>query len=279
MAASSLKCLAICALLMPLARANAAAQVALKRDRQTPILLDSQSVSIDLKTNSAVFSKVRISQGTMSITADQGQASQQRSADLYFENNVWNFKGNVKITMDQGQLASDDAQITFVNSLLSKAIVNGKPAAFEQTVTKTGKLAKGKADTIDYDANKHVVRFLKDAYLNYGDNELRGQALKYDVLSQKVIAEEAEQNSQRVRITITPPPPKRPLPRPIHERIAGAGTRQELQITAGAAGFVPGGRERRGGGVVGTQRRRQDHGFLHDRGPHPLRARRDLSGQ
>ncbi|HTD72625.1 MAG TPA: lipopolysaccharide transport periplasmic protein LptA [Steroidobacteraceae bacterium] len=212
MAASSLKSLAICALLMPLARANAAAPVTLKHDRQATILLDSQSVSIDLKTNSAVFSKVRITQGTMSITADQGQASQQRSADLYFENNVWNFKGNVKITMDQGQLTSDDAQITFVNSLLSKAIVNGKPAAFEQTVTKTGKLAKGRADSIDYDANKHVVRFLRDAYLNYGDNELRGQALKYDVLSQKVIAEEAEQNSQRVHITITPPPPKNPPP-------------------------------------------------------------------
>jgi lipopolysaccharide transport protein LptA len=212
MAASSLKCLAICALLMPLARANAAAQVTLKHDRQETILLDSQSVSIDLKTNTAVFSKVRITQGTMSITADQGQASQQRSADLYFENNVWNFKGNVKITMDQGQLTSDDAQITFANSLLSKAIVNGKPAAFEQSVTKTGKLAKGRADTIDYDANKHVVRLLKDAYLNYGDNELRGQALKYDVLSQKVVAEEAEQNSQRVRITITPPPPKNPPP-------------------------------------------------------------------
>src|SRR5882724_7295456 len=195
MAASSLKCLAICALLMPLARANAAAQVTLKHDRQATILLDSQSVSIDLKTNTAVFNKVRITQGTMSITADQGQASQQRSADLYFENNVWNFKGNVKISMDQGQLTSEDAQITFVDSLLSKAIVTGKPA-------------KGSADTIDYDANKHVVRFLKDAYLNYGDNELRGRALKYDVLSQKVIAEEAEQNSQRVRITITPPPPK-----------------------------------------------------------------------
>lgn len=212
MAASFLKCLAICALLAPLARTHAAAQVALKRDRQTPILLDAQSTSIDLKTNSAVFAKVRISQGAMSITADQGQASQQRSADLYFENNVWNFKGNVKISMEQGQLTSDDAQITFVNSTLNKAVVNGKPAAFEQTVTKTGKLAKGSADTIDYDANKHVVRFLKDAYLNYGDNEVRGQALKYDVLSQKVIAEEAEQNSQRVHITITPPPPKNPPP-------------------------------------------------------------------
>ena len=209
MAASCAKYLALCALMAPLAEANAAAPAA-ARDRQSPILLDSQSVSIDLKTNSAVFSRIRISQGTMAITADQGQASQQRSADMYFENNVWNFRGNVKVTMDQGQLFSDDAQITFVNSLLSRAVVNGKPASFEQTVAKSGKLAKGSAETIDYDAAKHVVRFLKNGYLSNGDNEISGQSLKYDVLAQKVLAEEAEQNSQRVRITITPPPKTAP---------------------------------------------------------------------
>src|SRR5229473_8130531 len=209
MAASCLKYIALCALMAPLAEANAAT-AAVARDRQSPILLDSQSVSIDLKTNSAVFSKIRVSQGTMAITADQGQASQQRSADMYFENNVWNFRGNVKVTMDQGQLFSDDAQITFVDSLLSRAVVNGKPASFEQTVAKTGKLARGSAETIDYDAAKHMVRFLKNGYLSNGDNEIRGQSLKYDVLAQKVIAEEAEQNSQRVHITITPPPKTAP---------------------------------------------------------------------
>jgi lipopolysaccharide transport protein LptA len=198
--------LVLVALFAPLAAAQAAPVLA--RDRHAEILLDSQSVAIDLKTNSAVFTKIKISQGTMSITADEGRASQQRSANLYFENNVWYFKGNVKVTLETGQLTSEDAQITFVNSLLSKAVVNGKPAAFEETVAKTGKLARGNADTIDYDASKHIVRFLKDAYLSNGDNDIRGQALKYDVLGQKVIAEEAEQNSQRVRITITPPPPK-----------------------------------------------------------------------
>jgi lipopolysaccharide transport protein LptA len=198
--------IALAALLAPLAQAGAAPAIA--HDRQTPILLDAQSTSIDLKTNSAVFSKIRISQGAMSITADQGQASQQRSANLYFENNVWNFRGNVKITVEQGQLLSDDAQITFVNSVLSKAIVNGKPASFEETLAKSGKLAKGHADTIDYDAAKHLVRFVKNAYLTDGDRELLGQSVKYDILAQKVIAEEAEQNSQRVHIIITPPPPK-----------------------------------------------------------------------
>ena len=190
-----------------------AAAATIAHDRQATILLDSQSVSIDLKTNSAVFSKIRISQGGMSISADQGQASQQRSTDLYFENNVWNFRGNVKIAVEKGQLFSDDAQITFVNNVLSKAVVNGKPASFEQTVAKTGKLAKGHAETIDYDAAKHLVRFLNNAYLTNGDHEITGQSLKYDVLAQKVIAEEAEQNSQRVHIIITPPPPKTAQPK------------------------------------------------------------------
>jgi lipopolysaccharide transport protein LptA len=206
------KLLALAALLAPLAQANAAPVSA--RDRQADILLEAQSTTIDLKTNSAVFTKIRISKGGMSITADQGQANEQRSSDLYFENNIWNFRGNVKIIVEQGQLFSDDAQITFVNNALSKAIANGKPASFEQTVTKTGKPAKGHAETIDYDATKHLVRFLKDAYLTNGDHEMTGQALKYDVLGQKVIADEAEQNSTRVRIVITPPPPKTAQPKP-----------------------------------------------------------------
>ncbi|HEY2465209.1 MAG TPA: lipopolysaccharide transport periplasmic protein LptA [Steroidobacteraceae bacterium] len=205
------KSLALVALLAPLAQANAAPTVA--HDRQADILLESQSVTIDLKTNSAVFTKIRISQGGMSITADQGQANQQRSSDLYFQNNVWNFRGNVKITVEQGQLFSDDAQISFANNVLSKAVANGKPASFEQTVTKTGKPVKGHANTIDYDASKHLVRFVKDAYLTNGDHEMSGQSVKYDVLGQKVIAEEAEQNSQRVHIIITPPPPKTPPPK------------------------------------------------------------------
>jgi lipopolysaccharide export system protein LptA len=208
---SHAKLLALVALLAPLAQAHAAPASA--RDRQADILLEAQSTTIDLKTNTAVFSKIRISRGAMSITADQGQANEQRSKDLYFENNVWNFRGNVKIAVEQGQLFSDDAQITFVNNALSKAIANGKPASFEQTVTKLGKPAKGHAQTIDYDATKHLVRFLKDAYLTNGDHEITGQALKYDVLGQKVIAEEAEQNSQRVRIIITPPPPKTAPPK------------------------------------------------------------------
>jgi lipopolysaccharide export system protein LptA len=123
------------------------------------------------------------------------------------------FRGNVKITMNQGQLTSDDAQITFANKVISKAVADGRPAEFEEPIAKTGKTAHGHADTIDYDVATSLVHFTKSAYLSNGDNEIRGEALKYNILTQTVVAEEAEQGSQRVHIIITPPP-KSPPPKP-----------------------------------------------------------------
>ncbi|MGO9933916.1 MAG: lipopolysaccharide transport periplasmic protein LptA [Steroidobacteraceae bacterium] len=207
MAAFTVKSLALFALMAPAVQAGAAAT----NDPQVPILLDSQSMEVDLRTNTAIFNKVRISQGNMAITADQGHATQTTALD--FDNNLWVFRGNVKITMDQGLLTSDEAQITFVNKVLTRAVANGKPAAFEQIVPKTGKLAKGRAELIDYDVSNGVVRLSKDAYLSDGQNEIRGQSLKYNVGAQSVAAEASEQGSQRVHMIITPPPPKPAAPK------------------------------------------------------------------
>ena len=197
MAASTLKALALLALALPASMALAA-----KVEPQT-ILLEAQSFEMDLKTNNLIYRKVHISQGNMSVTADQAQGT-----GLNFENSHWVFRGNVKITMDQGLLTSDEAEITFDKKLLSKAIVNGKPAAFEQRIAKTGKLAQGHAENIDYDVAKGVVHLSKNAWLSDGEREILGQSLKYNVLAQTIAAEASEQGSQRVHIIITPPPPK-----------------------------------------------------------------------
>ncbi len=169
------------------------------------ISLDAQSSELDYKNNNLIFRKVRISQGNMSVTADQAQAT-----GLDFDNARWVFRGNVKIMMDQGQLNSEEAQITFVKKLLSKAVVNGKPAQFEQRLAKSGKLAQGRADSIDYDVAKGVVHFSENAWLSDGQNEIRGDSLKYNVLAQNIVAEGAEQGSQRVHIIITPPANPKP---------------------------------------------------------------------
>ena len=82
-------------------------------------------------------------------------------------------------------------QINFIKKLLAKAVANGKPAAFQQHIAKTGKVAQGHADTIDYDASKGVVRLTKNAWLSDGQNEIRGESLKYNVLAQSIVAEAA----------------------------------------------------------------------------------------
>ena len=213
MAVSTLKVLAAFALLAPAGQAAAAAPP----NEQAPILLDAQSTEVDLRTNNAVFHKVRISQGNMSITADEGHAANHTSG-LDFDNGVFVFRGNVKIIMEQGQLTSDDAQITFADKVISKAVADGKPAEFEEPLAKTGKIAQGHADHIDYDVAANEVHFSKGAYLSTGDNEMRGESLRYNVLTQTVAAVEAEQGSQRVHIIITPPPqsppPKSTPPKP-----------------------------------------------------------------
>ena len=199
MAASSLKSLVLIALAVQAGQEAAAAAP----PAQQTITLDAQSSELDLRSNNVVFHKVRIVQGTMSVSADQGQATRQASG-LDFDNSLWIFRGNVKITMDQGQLTADDAQINFTKKLLAKAVANGSPAEFQQRVAKTGKIARGHADTIDYDAAKGIVRLTKNAWLSDGDHEVHAESLKYNVIAQSIIADAADQNSQRVHIIITP---------------------------------------------------------------------------
>jgi lipopolysaccharide transport protein LptA len=195
--------LALLALTMPAAQVHAATQP----PAQQTIDLVAQSSELDLRNDNALFRKVRIAQGATTVTADLGSATKQATG-LNFDNSLWVFRGNVRITMDDGELTSDDAEINFAKKALAKAVVNGKPAAFEQRVAKTGKVAHGRADTIDYDARKGVVRLSKNAWLSDGQTEIRGESLKYDVLAQSIVAEGAEQGSQRVHIVITPPPSK-----------------------------------------------------------------------
>jgi lipopolysaccharide transport protein LptA len=202
MAVSNLKALALFVLTMPACEVLAATAPA-----QQAIALDAQSSELDLRNNNVVFRKVHIAQGAMTVSADQGQATKQATG-LDFDNSLWVFRGNVKITMADGLLTSDDAEINFAKKALSKAVVNGKPAAFEQRVAKTGKVAHGHADTIDYDARKGVVFLTKNAWLSDGQTEIRGESLRYNVLAQSIVADSSEQGSQRVHIIITPPPSK-----------------------------------------------------------------------
>jgi lipopolysaccharide transport protein LptA len=173
---------------------------------QLPISLDAQSAEFDYANNSMLYRKVRISQGAMSVAADLATANGQ-STNVNFDDSKWVFRGAVKILTDQGQLTADEADVTFLKGVLAKALITGKPAAFEQRVQKSGKRVVGHADVIEYDVSKNTIQLSKNAWLSDGPDHIDGELLKYNLIERKMFADPTEQNSQRIHITITPPPP------------------------------------------------------------------------
>jgi lipopolysaccharide transport protein LptA len=214
MAASILKNrLQLGTLACSLALAAHAAAAPIVKSSQEPIDVTAQYEEVDGKNKTVFLRKVRIAQGNMTLTADQGQVN-GTGVENAFDNSIWVFKGAVKVTMEQGVLNSDEARVTFANKLLSYAVATGKPATFQEKIPKTGKEAKGHADIIEYDVTKGLIRFTHDAYLDNGQYEVHGESLKYDVARQISSAEASEQNSQRVHIIITPPPKSPAQPKP-----------------------------------------------------------------
>jgi lipopolysaccharide export system protein LptA len=175
--------------------------------KPAPLAIDftAQSSEIDYKNSFTTFKKVQITQGNMSISADQGQV---KGTGVNFQDSHWIFRGSVRIMVQEGVLTSDEAQAFFANNQLARATASGKPATFQQKIAKADKTVSGHSENIDYDAAHGMVHLTTDAWLSDGQNEIRDQSLRYDMIGQRLIAPEAEQQGQRVHIIITPPPPK-----------------------------------------------------------------------
>jgi lipopolysaccharide export system protein LptA len=168
-----------------------------------PIDFTAQSFELDYKNNFTTFKKVQITQGNMSITADQGQV---KGTTVNFQDSHWKFWGSVKILVQDGSLNSDEAQAFFAHNQLSRATASGKPATFQQRIVKADKTVNGHSENIDYEVGQGIVHLTTDAFLSDGQNEIRDQSLKYDMIGQRLIADQAEQQGQRVHIIIAPPP-------------------------------------------------------------------------
>ena len=186
---------------------------AVTHDAQAPINLEAASTDFDYRNNTLLFRRIKVSQGTLQVEAQEASAT-----GLEFENSQWNFKGQVRITVPDGKLASDLATVTFRNNEISRAVVQGGPATFEQRL-EDGRLAQGRAKSIEYDVGAATVRLLGDAWLSDGRNEIRGNTLVYDIGQQRVAANPDETDPGGVRITINPqekkpatpaPPPREP---------------------------------------------------------------------
>jgi lipopolysaccharide transport protein LptA len=181
------------------APADASTQASRSNSRDLPVSLDAASSEVDYRSNTVNFRDVVISQGGMRVAAESARAT-----GLNFENATWDFRGNVRITVNGGSLRSDEAKVDFAANRITRATISGSPAQFEQKRAETADLARGRAGRIVYDVPAGTVKLTKDAWLTDGRNDISGQELVYNVREQRVQAEAKPGNSDRVRITIRP---------------------------------------------------------------------------
>jgi lipopolysaccharide transport protein LptA len=189
----------LAAALLAWALAAVGPAMAATHDAKAPINLEAASSDFDYKNNTLLFRRVRITQGEMQVEAQEASAT-----GLNFDNSEWNLKGQVRITVPDGKLASDVAAVTFRNNQIVKAVIRGGPATFEQRLEQSRQLAQGRANSIEYDVGASTVRLLGAAWLSDGQNEIRGNTLVYDIGRQRVAANPDESDPGGVRITINP---------------------------------------------------------------------------
>jgi lipopolysaccharide transport protein LptA len=190
---------AACAALLALGVAAPADRGWSAATSELPIVLDAASSDFDYKNNTLLFRRVRITQGTMQVEAEEARAN-----GLNFENSEWNLSGDVRIQMPDRKLNSGAAEVTFRNNEIARAVIRGQPASFEQRLKDEGKLARGRARSIEYDVQAGTVRLTGDAWLTDGQNEIQGDTLIYNIDQELIKANPTGQDSGRVIITINP---------------------------------------------------------------------------
>src|SRR5262245_2211662 len=171
--------------------AGSGAQSPLNSD--LPINLEAASTDFDYKNNSLVFKRVHITQGSMQVDAEEARAT-----GLNFDNSEWELKGDVRITVPEGKLASNEATVTFRNNEILRAVIVGDPASFEQKLRESQQVARGRAGKIVYDVKASTVQLNGKAWVTDGQNQIEGESLVYKINEQRVAA------NSPTKITINP---------------------------------------------------------------------------
>lgn len=176
----------------------AAAQVP-DLDLRLPWDIDAESTSFDGKTSMIVFTGLRLSQGRISVEADEGRATNAEGED-----GSWRFTGNVIIDVENGHIECDSADLTFVEYQLRQAVVRGSPATFELKRPGSDEITYAEAGRLSYDVDAGIIEFSEEATINEGGNQISSNYLVYNIAEQRINADSTGSDNGRVRITYTP---------------------------------------------------------------------------
>ena len=166
---------------------------------ELPINIDAESTGYLADESVLTFTKLNLSQGGISISADRGEASR-----LDFENSTWRFEGNIIIELENGRIESDFAHLEFEGHQIKIARIQGSPAMLlidrEAEVERTSAIA----NRIDYDFQRSLIDFTGNVSIQEGGNQISSEYLIYNIKDQSIQAQSNSNDNSKVKITYTP---------------------------------------------------------------------------
>ena len=168
-------------------------------DKRLPVSLDAETTAYDGKSSMVMFQGLRLTQGPLGISADEGFASK-----MDFENSIWHFNGNVVINIENGKIESNIAEVEFAGFQLKTATILGSPARFQIVRPEVNAPTYAEADKLIYDFVEGIIQFSGQATITEGGNQISSDYLVYNMREQRINASSGTEGSPRVRITYTP---------------------------------------------------------------------------
>jgi len=168
-------------------------------DMRLPMDIDADNTTIDGKNSMIIFNGLRLTQGRVSIQADEGRATR-----MELEDSTWHFAGNVVIDIGAGHIECDAAELRFDEFRLKEAIVTGSPAIYDLTRPGSEEITHAEAGRLDYNVDGGVIEFADQATITEGGNQISSNDLVYNIAEQRINADSSDEEDGRVRITYTP---------------------------------------------------------------------------
>ena len=203
MAPSSPSLLRLCALTLAVALAAGA------QDNGDELQFASQSVMLDGQTNMMRAQGPRITQGDLTIVADDALAT----GFEFDEAGEFRLTGNVRLEVETAVMEADSAVFTFADRQLSRGELEGTPVSFSDTDAATKRSVTGSAGKMSYDNVARTLRMTGDASVQLDAREVLGCDLIYDFRAERVTSGSADcEGGFRVRVRRDPEGAAAPAP-------------------------------------------------------------------
>ncbi len=168
-------------------------------DMRLPMDIDADNTTFDGKNSMIIFNGLRLTQGRVSIQADEGRATR-----MELEDSTWHFSGNVVIDIGAGRIECDNADLFFDDFRLRRAVVTGSPAIYDLKRPGSEGVTHGEAGRLFYDVDAGTIEFSGQATITEGGNQISSNMLVYNITEQRIKADSSGVEDGRVRITYTP---------------------------------------------------------------------------